>query len=117
MAGRPVECQLGHRRRILSLVCRDRRYRNCMHILDAVCLAVDPRHRGISCSSLLLEDHRGVANSVITAGTALGPGFGMLIGGTLMARFGWRPFFIVLGLVSLLWLIPWLKWMPPARHA
>jgi len=23
-----------------------------------VCLAVDPRHRGISCSSLLLEDHR-----------------------------------------------------------
>jgi len=29
----------------------------------------------------------------------------MLMGGMLMARFGWRPFFIVLGLVSLLWLI------------
>jgi hypothetical protein len=36
----------------------------------------------------------------------------MLMGGTLMARFGWRPFFMVLGLVSLLWLIPWIKWMP-----
>jgi MFS family permease len=63
------------------------------------------------------EEHRGLANAVISAGLVLGPGFGILIGGTLMARFGWRPFFIVLGLVSLLWLIPWLKWMPPARHA
>ena len=34
-----------------------------------------------------------------------------------MARFGWRPFFIVLGLVSLLWLIPWIKWMPESRDA
>lgn len=47
----------------------------------------------------------------------LGPGFGILIGGMLMARFGWRPFFIVLGLVSLLWLIPWIKWMPEARDS
>src|SRR5664279_4000956 len=54
------------------------------------------------------EEHRGLANSVVTAGLALGPGFGMLMGGTLMARFGWRPFFIVLGLGSLVWLIPWI---------
>jgi len=58
------------------------------------------------------EDHRGLANSVVAAGLSLGPGFGMLLGGTLMARFGWRPFFIVLGLASLLWLPPWIKWMP-----
>jgi MFS family permease len=63
------------------------------------------------------EEHRGLANSVIAAGLALGPGFGMLMGGTLMARFGWRPFFIVLGLVSLLWLVPWIKWMPEARSS
>lgn len=63
------------------------------------------------------EEHRGLANSVISAGLALGPGFGMLMGGMLMARFGWRPFFIVLGLVSLLWLVPWIKWMPVARDA
>jgi len=29
-----------------------------------------------------------------------------------MARFGWRPFFVVLGAASLIWLIPWMKWMP-----
>ncbi len=38
----------------------------------------------------------------------------MLMGGTLIGRFGWRPFFVVLGLVSLLWLLPWIKWMPEA---
>jgi MFS family permease len=63
------------------------------------------------------EEHRGLANSIITAGLALGPGFGMLMGGMLMARFGWRSFFIVLGLVSLLWLVPWVKCMPHARDA
>ena len=33
----------------------------------------------------------------------------MLFGELLMARFGWRPFFVVLGLASLLWLLPWLE--------
>ena len=63
------------------------------------------------------EEHRGLANSVISAGLALGPGFGILMGGTLMARFGWRPFFIVLGIASLLWLVPWIKWMPEAKDS
>jgi MFS family permease len=61
------------------------------------------------------EEHRGLANSVISAGLLLGPGIGMLLGGTLMGIFGWRPFFLVLGLVSLLWLPPWTMWMPKAR--
>jgi len=63
------------------------------------------------------EEHRGLANAVISAGLVLGPGFGMLLGGLLMARFGWRPFFIVLGLASLLWIFPWLKWMPKKQSA
>lgn len=58
------------------------------------------------------DARRGFANSVIASGLACGPAFGMLLGGTLMSRFGWRPFFIVLGLVSLLWLPAWLRWMP-----
>jgi ACS family D-galactonate transporter-like MFS transporter len=61
------------------------------------------------------EEHRGFANAVISAGLVLGPGFGMLLGGSLMAKFGWRPFFLALGLVSLVWLVPWLKWMPKNR--
>jgi ACS family D-galactonate transporter-like MFS transporter len=63
------------------------------------------------------EEHRGLANSAVAAGLVLGPGFGMLMGGMLMGRFGWRPFFVVLGLVSLLWLVPWVKLMPEARHS
>ena len=55
---------------------------------------------------------RGFANAVIASGLACGPAFGMLLGGTLIARFGWRPFFIALGVVSLLWLAPWFRWMP-----
>jgi ACS family D-galactonate transporter-like MFS transporter len=58
------------------------------------------------------EEHRGLANSVIASGLMLGPGLGMLFGGYLMASFGWRPFFIVLGFASMLWVLPWLKWMP-----
>jgi MFS family permease len=58
------------------------------------------------------EDRRGFANSIIAAGGASGPAIGMYAGGLLMNRYGWRPFFIVLGLVSLFWLVPWLKWMP-----
>ena len=63
------------------------------------------------------EEHRGIANSIISAGLALGPGFGLLAGGLLIAKFGWRAFFIFLGLLSLCWLIPWLTWMPPAKSA
>ena len=58
------------------------------------------------------DTQRGFANSLIAAGLACGPAFGMLLGGTLMSRFGWRPFFIVMGLISLLWLAPWLRFMP-----
>ncbi len=60
------------------------------------------------------EHHRGLANALIDAGCRCGPGLGTLFGGFLMARFGWRPFFMVLGLASLLWLGPWIKWRP--RH-
>jgi MFS family permease len=59
------------------------------------------------------EQQRGLANALIDAGTKCGPALGTLAGGLLMARFGWRPFFIALGLISLLWLAPWLRWAPP----
>jgi MFS transporter, ACS family, D-galactonate transporter len=55
---------------------------------------------------------RGFANALIASGLASGPAFGILMGGILMARFGWRSFFIGVGLISLLWLAPWFRWMP-----
>ncbi len=58
---------------------------------------------------------RGMANAIVASGLCFGPSFGMLFGGTLMGRFGWRPFFLILGSVSLLWLAPWALWMPRAQ--
>jgi ACS family D-galactonate transporter-like MFS transporter len=63
------------------------------------------------------EGRRGFANSIIAAGLALGPSFGLLFGGTLVAHYGWRPFFVALGSVCLLWLEPWLRWMPATDMA
>jgi MFS transporter, ACS family, D-galactonate transporter len=58
------------------------------------------------------ERLRGRANAFISSGIAAGPAFGIFFGARLVARYGWRPFFIGLGLLSLLWIFPWLKWMP-----
>ncbi len=58
------------------------------------------------------QESRGLANALLDAGSKLGPALGTVLGGILLARTGWRIFFIVLGAASLLWLIPWFKWMP-----
>jgi len=56
-----------------------------------------------------LDEQRGRANGLLAAGQSLGPAFGTLIGGLLMAWLGWRAVFIATGLASLLWLWPWLR--------
>jgi ACS family D-galactonate transporter-like MFS transporter len=61
------------------------------------------------------ENNRGRANSAIAAGWACGPAFGTLLGGLLMAQVGWRWFFVVLGVGSAVWLVPWFKLMPRAE--
>lgn len=63
------------------------------------------------------EHQRGLANSLIDAGTKFGPAVGVLAGGILMERHGWRPVFIVLGLASMLWLPAWFRWMPRGHAA
>jgi MFS family permease len=61
------------------------------------------------------EQRRGLANAAIDAGTRSGPAVGTLLGGLLMARYGWRAFFLALGLGSMLWLIGWVVCMPGMR--
>jgi ACS family D-galactonate transporter-like MFS transporter len=67
----------------------------------------------------LTEGRRGFPNALMMAGTSLGPAIGVLIGGMVVGSFGWRPFFLALGFGCLVWLIPWLAWMPrrPVRSA
>jgi MFS transporter, ACS family, D-galactonate transporter len=64
-----------------------------------------------------VEHQRGFANACIDAGAKCGPALGTLLGGLFMARFGWRPIFLVLGLGSLIWLPLWFKWMPQSSRA
>jgi MFS family permease len=61
------------------------------------------------------EEHRGLTNAWIDAGTKSGPALGSLLGAITMASFGWRAVFVGLGFGSLLWLVPWLIWMPRGR--
>ncbi len=49
----------------------------------------------------------GLANGVIGFGYLVGPAVGTLLGGFMMARWGWRATFLAFGAVSLLWLVPW----------
>lgn len=69
-----------------------------------------------SCSKILArhlpEQYRGFANGAIIAGMKLGPALGTFGGGLLMQRYGWRPVFIGIGVLSLAWLPAWRKWMP-----
>ena len=56
-----------------------------------------------------LPAHRmGFANGLVAMGIALGPAFGIFFGGQIMAHQGWRVTFVLFGVISLLWLIPWL---------
>jgi MFS transporter, ACS family, D-galactonate transporter len=62
------------------------------------------------------ESQRGRANSFISAGQACGPAIGTLLGGMLIVHVGWRLFFVLFGVASSLWLLPWLKYLrKPAR--
>lgn len=52
-------------------------------------------------------DRRGIANAAMALGIALGPAAGTLAGGLILASQGWRVIFIVFGIVTLIWLLPW----------
>jgi MFS family permease len=58
---------------------------------------------------------RGLPNALIDAGAKVGPAIGTMLGGLLVAHFGWRMMFLALGAVSLLWLLPWICWAPRGR--
>jgi MFS family permease len=50
----------------------------------------------------------GTANGIVAFGYLIGPGVGVLLAGLLIDVAGWRGTFLIFGVCSLLWLIPWL---------
>ena len=67
---------------------------------------------GFPASSKLLAQHLsperlGKANALVSSGIYLGPAVGTFLGGLFIAYAGWRLLFIVFGVVSSLWLVPW----------
>ncbi len=65
------------------------------------------------------QERRGLANAAIGAALAIGPAAGTLSGGLITASYGWRAMFLVFGLLTFLWLIPWaivVRRLDPARE-
>jgi MFS transporter, ACS family, D-galactonate transporter len=60
----------------------------------------------------LPEERRGFANGVVCGAMRCGAVVGTFGGGLLMARYGWRPVFLGVGALSLLWLPAWRRWRP-----
>ncbi len=63
-------------------------------------------------SATFPETLRGTANAMIDAGSKLGPALGVFVGVKLVNSLSWRGMFVAIGLVSLLWLIPWTAIIP-----
>ena len=53
------------------------------------------------------EQQRGVANSLIDWGSKMGQALGVVLCGLLLTRYGWRNMFLLIGGISMVWLIPW----------
>lgn len=53
-------------------------------------------------------ERRGIANSTLAAALSFGPALGTFAGGLILRYYGWRPIFILFGLATLLWILPWL---------
>ena len=52
-------------------------------------------------------EQRGMANAMVATGLALGPAVGTLAGGLILGSLGWQAIFLLFGMVTLVWLLPW----------
>ena len=54
------------------------------------------------------EHQRGFLTGVVFMGQGIGPMLGTLFGGLAMAHFGWRFMFVALGVITAIWVLPWI---------
>ncbi len=57
------------------------------------------------------ERQRGLAVGLYMTGTKLGPALGFPVCAYLVSDHGWRSMFLLIGVVSMLWLVPWMSWV------
>src|SRR2546429_863028 len=108
---------------LFPLVRRNGHDRQFARVRGIACCTAYSGHGGVRRLPLLRKDFGAprsgsgprIRKRAHRRGVGCGPALGTFFGGTLMARYGWRPFFIVLGLASMAWLIPWFAWMPGGK--
>jgi MFS transporter, ACS family, D-galactonate transporter len=59
---------------------------------------------------------RGLPSGLFNSGTRLGFAVGGVVVPSLIAAFGWRAMFAIVGFGSLVWLLPWLYVVPGRAH-
>jgi ACS family D-galactonate transporter-like MFS transporter len=57
------------------------------------------------------ERRRGTAIGILMAAAKVGPALGAFLAGQLLTNLGWQMMFLIIGLGSMLWLLPWLLLM------
>lgn len=62
------------------------------------------------------ERRRGLAAAIYSKGSSLGPAIGALLGSWLLLKFGWSMMFVIVGLGSLILVLPWIKFAPQALN-
>src|SRR4030095_4386321 len=55
------------------------------------------------------QRERGTVTGIYLTGVRLGTALITLVGGVFLARYSWKLFFVIIGLLPLIWLLPW--WM------
>jgi MFS transporter, ACS family, D-galactonate transporter len=72
-------------------------------------------------SNWFLDSQRGLVNSSFLIGVRLGQALVNAAGVALIAMYGWRMFFVISGLVPLIWILPWMttlrRWETPDARA
>ncbi len=61
-------------------------------------------------------ERQGLPNALIDFFSKMGPALSTLIGGLLVAQYGWRTLFFALGMGGLVWLLPWMIWQSKQRN-
>jgi len=57
------------------------------------------------------ERERGTVTAIYLTGVRLGTALSSIVGAYFLARYSWKLFFIVIGLIPMIWLLPWWRFL------